>query len=129
MIRCGKIRAALKKYRSYTTSRRNRDITRTVRPITLKSCRVPIRSGLCATHFSFFGVLRSKSLQKSDQSFFIFGREIEAEVVALHREGFGAVRLEAGGNVVVAHAPGVEPIFQSCAPAVVPEHAAVPNAL
>jgi hypothetical protein len=49
--------------------------------------------------------------------------------VAFDGEGLRAIGLEAGGNVVVVEARGVEPVFKGGAPPAVTEHAAVPDTL
>src|SRR5215472_4931933 len=49
--------------------------------------------------------------------------------MAFHHVGLHAIRLEARGNVITPQPARVEPVFQRRAPAAVPEHAAIPDAL
>src|SRR6266567_4606929 len=49
--------------------------------------------------------------------------------MALHRIRLRAVGLETRGNVIVARTARVKPVFEGCAPAAMPEHAAIPHAL
>ena len=48
--------------------------------------------------------------------------------MAFYGVGFGAVRFEACGDVVIVEAFWIEPVFEGCAPAAVTEHAAIPDA-
>jgi hypothetical protein len=50
------------------------------------------------------------------------------KIMALYSKCLDSVRLEPGGHVVISHAVGVEPIFETGAPAVVAEHAPIPCA-
>ena len=58
----------------------------------------------------------------------VFGGKIETEGVPFHGIRLRAVRLEAGGNIVVACAARVELVFQRRTPPAMPEHAAIPHA-
>ena len=66
--------------------------------------------------------------EKGNQCALVFGGKIETERVAFHSVGFRAVGLEACGNVVIARAARVKPVFERRAPAAVTEHAAIPHA-
>jgi hypothetical protein len=53
----------------------------------------------------------SQGSQEGDQVLLVFGREFEPEGMSLDCVGFGAIRLEAVGDVVVTGAARIEPVF------------------
>ena len=59
----------------------------------------------------------------------VFLRELQAERMTFDSVALRAVRLKAGGDVVVPHPTRIKPVLQSCTPTAVPEYAAVPNSL